>query len=64
MKSFERYEANGDLKPPRTTAPCYLGSHEICRGGCTPPTAYYLAGESTHDLVACECACHPVVVTP
>jgi hypothetical protein len=58
------YEDNGDLKPPRTTAFCYSHMHFYCEGRCTPPKEYLLPTESTHETVACECACHPVVVAP
>jgi hypothetical protein len=47
---------------PRTTAICAYGAHAVCSGSCTPLKEYYLSHESTHETVACECACHPVLV--
>ncbi len=60
------WERNGDMKPPRMTALCYGGQHGMCRGGCTPPPERYAPDEpfDWSGVIACECACHPVVVAP
>lgn len=56
------HNRDGSHKPPRTTALCVFGQHAWCGGYCVPGKKYYLSHESTHDTVACECRCHPVIV--
>lgn len=56
------YFDDGSAKPPRTTALCISHMHSWCIGSCMPLKEHYLPGESTHETVACECPCHPVIV--